>query len=226
MNTPQRTPSSKLSSPRKQAHEAVAIAPRVFLHPPGTRPEGLPPDSILLAQHPGAAFGDGSHPTTRLAARAVDLWCRTRAPRSVLDVGTGTGVLARLARAHGARFVAATDIDPIALDAATCNVALDTSEVEILVADTPPDTWGARFDLVVANILEQPLRTLAPALARALAPGGTLLISGFTPLQTPALKATFAGTGLQYRQEARLDGWALLRFSNETAPTDNSLTTG
>lgn len=191
----------------------VQIAPRVYLHPPGMPPPDMPADAIVLAQHPSAAFGDGSHPTTRLSARAVDLWCRTRLPCSVLDVGTGTGVLARLARAHGSAFVVGTDIDSVALDAARRNAVLDRGTTELMIADTPPDTWGPRFDLVVANILEQPLRTLAPALAAALAPGGTLFISGFTPFQTPALRAAYVNVGLWCRQEARLGEWVLLRFS-------------
>ncbi len=193
----------------------MRIAPRVFLYPPGSPPPGLPPHSVALAQHPGAAFGDGSHPTTRLSARAVDLWCRTRSPHSVLDVGTGTGVLARLARAHGASYVVATDVDPVALDAVRQNCVLDTRGAELIVSDAPPDTWGACFDLVVANILEQPLRAMAPALVRALAPGGTLFISGFTPFQTPALRTVYTDAGLRFRQEARLDEWALLRFSRD-----------
>jgi ribosomal protein L11 methyltransferase len=75
-----------------------------------------------------------------------------------------------------------------------------------------PDHWGARFELVVANILEGPLRELAPNLSRALTPGGVLLLSGFTPLQIPSLKVPFTEHGLSYISESMLDGWALLMF--------------
>ena len=184
----------------------------VFLHPPHRIPNETPAGSILLPQNPGETFGDGTHPTTRLSARAVDYWCRIYKPRSFLDVGTGTGVLARLARAHGVPFVAATDIDPIALRAAQENALLDRSPVPITIVDAAPDFWGARFDLVIANILEATLCDLAPALIAALGPGGTLMISGFTPLQLPALKTVYTGRGVTFEQEARLDEWALLRF--------------
>jgi ribosomal protein L11 methyltransferase len=161
---------------------------------------------------PSTAFGDGSHPTTRLCARAVDLICRQHAPQQVLDVGTGTGVLARLARAHGAAFVVGTDLEPAALTAARANAALDTCPGELLITQQPPDTWGPRFDLVVANILEGVLLALAPSLVAALAPGGRLLLSGFTPAQTPALRAAFTALGLETEVQATLEAWTLLQF--------------
>ncbi|MGZ3687015.1 MAG: 50S ribosomal protein L11 methyltransferase [Bdellovibrionota bacterium] len=168
----------------------------------------LPPDTIALPQFAGEAFGDGSHPTTRLCAGALDLLCRLHRPRSVLDVGTGTGVLARIARARGASFVVGTDIDPSALAAARENIALDRLPGEILISGEMPDFWGPRFDLVVANILEGPLRELAPALSRALVPGGILLLSGFTRLQIPALQTAYSR--LNFISESALEEWALL----------------
>jgi ribosomal protein L11 methyltransferase len=185
----------------------------VALYPAGLAPPDLPPGAIALPTLPSRAFGDGSHPTTRLCARAVDLLCRQRAPAQVLDVGTGTGVLARLARAHGASFVVGTDLDPEAIAAARANAALDAQTVELLLGREGPDAWGPRFDLVVANILEGVLVGLAPALAAALAPGGRLLLSGFTPPQTPALRAAFSAHGLTVENQATLEGWALLQCS-------------
>jgi ribosomal protein L11 methyltransferase len=172
----------------------------------------LPENGIALQQIRGDAFGDGTHPTTRLCAGAVDLYCRQKKPKSVLDVGTGTGVLARIARARDVNFIAATDIDPQALAAAQANADLDHHPTEILITRDMPDHWGARFELVVANILEGPLRELAPNLSRALTPGGVLLLSGFTPLQIPSLKVPFTEQGLSYISESMLDGWALLMF--------------
>jgi ribosomal protein L11 methyltransferase len=142
----------------------------------------------------------------------VDQLCRQRQPEAVLDVGTGTGVLARIARARGATFVIGTDIDADALAAAAANCALDAHAVAIEVCSHPPDHWGPRFDLIVANILEAPLRELAPALGRALAPRGALAISGFTRAQAPALHVHFESVGLQLAGESYLDEWALLVF--------------
>lgn len=190
----------------------LRLSPRVVLYEAGSAPSGIPEGGIALPQIPSAAFGDGTHPTTRLCAGAVDLLGRQRAGLSVLDVGTGTGVLARIARVRDATFVAATDIDPEALNAAQANAALDSHPMEIHFSSSWPDHWGPRFDLVVANILEGPLRELAPSLMRALVPGGALLLSGFTPLQVPVLRVVFEGVGLRFVSESAMGGWALLMF--------------
>jgi ribosomal protein L11 methyltransferase len=163
---------------------------------------------------------------------------------AVLDVGTGTGILARIARARGASFVVGTDIDPTAVACAKAHAELDefgspvgtatdpvgvggstgpgvcateidggTRRANIYFGGEAPDHWGARFDLVVANILEAPLHTLAPALCRALLPGGVLLISGFTRPQAPALRLAYETTGLQSAGDFTLDEWVLLKFA-------------
>jgi ribosomal protein L11 methylase PrmA len=166
-----------------------------------------------------AVFGDGSHPTTRLCAAAVDLLCRQRPGRAVLDVGTGTGILARIARARGAGFVAATDIDPAAVACAKTQAELDGANIHF--GDEAPDFLGARFDLVVANILEASLRSLAPALCRALMPGGVLVISGFMRPQVPALRLVFATAGLESAGDFALDAWVLLKFAAPTHADHN-----
>jgi len=134
-----------------------------------------------------------------------------------LDVGTGTGLLARIARARGAGFVAGTDIDPVALASANAHAALDAHGVEIHFGPEAPDHWGARFDLIVANILEAPLRSLAPALGRASRPGGTLLLSGFTRLQIPVLRTVYEHAGLTCVGHSELEEWTVLTFVRPAA---------
>jgi ribosomal protein L11 methyltransferase len=196
------------------------LAPRVVTVAAGDpRPPGLAEGTLLLFQlpHPDGrfVFGDGSHPTTRLCAAAVDQLCRERQRASVLDVGTGTGVLARIARARGALEISGTDIDAASVELARSNAALDGAQVPIHFGAEPPDHWGARFELVVANILEQPLRDLAAALTAALRPEGLLLISGFTALQAPRLRVVFEARGLRCARDAQLDGWTLLLFDRD-----------
>jgi ribosomal protein L11 methyltransferase len=199
--------------------EVHHVAPRVVVYPLGSRPPALEDGWIALAQLPHVpgspvVFGDGSHATTRLCAAAVDLLCRQRQPEAVLDIGTGAGLLARIARARGARRIVATDIDPFALSCAKAHAELDVSCVGIEFSSQAPDCCGGRFDLVVANILEQPLRLLAPALRSALLPGGILLLSGFTRPQVPALQVLYERTGLTFVRDSHLDGWSLLMFSS------------
>jgi ribosomal protein L11 methyltransferase len=194
------------------------IAPRVTVYPSGSAPPPVGEGWIALAQLPraesSAVFGDGSHATTRLCATAVDMLCRRRQSQAVRDGGTGTGILARIARARGARLIVGTDIDSVAVSCAKAHADLDAHRVEIQFGSEAPDHWGACFDLVVANILEAPLRTLAPALRRALAPGGILLISGFTRLQIPALRVAYESAGLTYIDHFGLDEWAALKLAS------------
>jgi ribosomal protein L11 methyltransferase len=190
----------------------------VVLYPFGSVPPTLAEGWLALAQlapRPGrpAVFGDGSHATTRLCAAAVDLLCRQRQPQTVLDVGTGTGVLARIARARGASRIVGTDIDPEALSSARANSDLDAHPIDIDFSDAAPDQ-GAPFDLVVANILEAPLRSLAPALCRALQPEGILLLSGFTRPQVPALRVLYEKLQLTLVRESILEEWVLLTFTS------------
>jgi ribosomal protein L11 methyltransferase len=201
----------------------LKLAPRIVVYRVGSPPPLVEEGWLALPQLPQEAgatvFGDGSHPTTRLCAGAVDQLCRRRQPKAVLDVGTGTGVLARIARARGAQFVVGTDIDPVALSCAEAHSGLDTHPpgrpgrpVGIHFSHEGPDHWGARFDLVVANILEEPLRHLALPLRRALLPAGVLLLSGFTRLQTPALRLLYEKAGVTFVRESHLDEWSMLMF--------------
>ena len=191
------------------------LSPRVVAHDVGWKPDAPGPEGMLyLAQCNSAehafVFGDGSHPTTRLCAGAVDLLCRERPGMAVLDVGTGTGILARIARARGASLVVGTDIDSAAIEMARVNAAMDEAAPLIHFGGEPPDHWGARFDLVVANILAEPLIELAPALAAAMKPNGGLIVSGFTRAQVPALRCAFEAQRLPLVREAQLAEWTLL----------------
>jgi ribosomal protein L11 methyltransferase len=209
------------------------IAPRVLVYPSGSPAPATEEGWValpLLPSAPGspAVFGDGSHPTTRLCAAALDLLCRQHRARSptlseqrlplypaVLDVGTGTGILARIARARDAGFIVGTDIDPAALSCARAHAQLDHHSRVIEFSSEPPDHWGARFDLVVANILQGPLESLAPALCRALAPEGILLISGFTRPQVPSLRVVYEKAGVTFRGQSILEEWTLLTFASQ-----------
>jgi ribosomal protein L11 methyltransferase len=112
----------------------------------------------------------------------------------------------------------ATDIDPGALACARAHCDLDAHPVPIELSAAAPDHWGARFDLVVANILEEPLRLLAPALSRALSPTGVMLISGFTRLQAPGLHVCFENEGLVLDRDCAAGEWALLWFTSRRLP--------
>ncbi len=145
------------------------------------------PDAISLILDPGMAFGTGSHPTTRLCLewleRTVSAQC------SVLDYGCGSGILAIAAARLGAGQVAGVDIDPQAVEAAYANA--ERNGVSALFADSTLPVAG-EYDLVVANILSNPLRVLAPAICAHVRSGGQLALSGILREQADEIIGIYA----------------------------------
>lgn len=145
------------------------------------------PAAVNLILDPGMAFGTGSHPTTRLCLewleRNVSDGC------SVLDYGCGSGILAIAAARLGAGSVAGVDIDPLAVDAARANA--ERNGVEALFADSAAPVAG-EYDVVVANILSNPLRVLAPAICAHVRSGGRLALSGILREQAEEIIGIYA----------------------------------
>jgi ribosomal protein L11 methyltransferase len=157
---------------------------------------------------PGLAFGTGSHPTTRLCLEWLD---ENVVPAArVLDYGCGSGILGIAAAKLGAGAVDAIDIDPQALDAARANARTN----EVAASYTGPDELApsATFDIVLANILSNPLKLLAPALLTRVAPGGSLVLSGILERQAGDVIATYrhADPALPLEVWRREEGWVCL----------------
>jgi ribosomal protein L11 methyltransferase len=158
------------------------VGRRILIVPPWKR-ETQPGRTTIVVQ-PARAFGTGHHPTTAGALRAVESIVSAHAPRSILDAGTGSGVLAiaaaMLGKRDGAeRDIIATDIDPTALDNARANARLNGVEKSIRFSSVPLASIHRHFDLIMANILSHTLIELAPHLKRIVAPGGRLILGGF-----------------------------------------------
>jgi ribosomal protein L11 methyltransferase len=182
-------------------------AGRFFVHTP-THYKDRPADAVCFEVDAGLAFGTGQHATTAGCLAALDRLEREgKSFTNIADIGTGTGLLAFAAQAlwPEAKTIA-TDIDPVAIDvsrdnAAINGVTLGHGEGELLLAvadgtDSALLTARAPFDLLIANILAGPLIELAPAFAKATAPGGTIILAGLLDTQADAVVEAYGALGM------------------------------
>lgn len=190
-------------------------AGRFVVHPAGT-PAAELPEGVRVQIDAGLAFGSGAHPTTQGCLMLLDeALRRTRRPRRILDLGCGTGVLGiAAAKAVPARVVLA-DNDPVAVRIAQENALINRvgGRVQAVLSEGLRHPLARRrglFDLVMANILADPLCMMARDVSRVLAPGGAAILSGLIGPQAPRVAATFHAAGLPLRRRLDLGAWATL----------------
>jgi ribosomal protein L11 methyltransferase len=179
------------------------------------------PGDIVLRIDPGMAFGTGGHETTRLCLELLEqimTGMHHAAPPSVLDLGTGSGILAMAAARLGARRVCAVDIDPIAIDVASHNIAANDMAQLIETATTPLETLTDCFDIILANILAEELVRLSSHLIDRLAPEGTLVLSGILSEKEYLVRDGFASSSLEYQTTRQQGEWVALIYRKGDAP--------
>ena len=173
------------------------------------------PNKLKIEIEAALAFGTGHHGTTRGCLLLLDHVLKHARPKRVLDLGTGTGVLGIAAAKALHRAVLASDIDPPSVRVAAENAALNEvgNHVRVIRATgfAAPDFGRCGpFDLVLANILANPLRQLAGPMTRHLAPGARVILSGLLTHQAPAVIAAYRARGLVPLRHLRIEGWSSL----------------
>jgi len=182
--------------------EPIRISERLWIVP--TWHQAPDPQALTLILDPGLAFGTGSHPTTRLCLQWLEE--HIHEGDSVLDYGCGSGILTIAAKRLGAGRVVGVDLDPQAVGAARDNASANLVAAEFFLPDA---LTAGRFDVLVANILTNPLKALMPLLAARVRPGGHIALSGILTDQAEAVMAIYA-TAFAMRLWQEEEGWVCL----------------
>lgn len=182
--------------------DPIPISSRLWIIP--TWHTAPMPDAINLILDPGLAFGTGSHPTTRLCLQWLDE--NIKGGENVLDYGCGSGILAIAAIKLGAKRAIGTDIDPQAIQASRDNASQNQVSAEFYLPDAMP---AFQADILVANILTNPLKVLAPALASAVASGGRIVLSGILAEQAEDVLAIYR-EWFDIQTSGQDEGWVRL----------------
>lgn len=171
------------------------------------------PEAVNIILDPGLAFGSGTHPTTRLCLE----WLDANSPQGqeVVDYGCGSGILALAALKLGASHVVGTDNDAQALDASRDNARRNGLPDDALDLYQPEDQPDTRCDLMLANILAQPLMSLAPTLAGQVRPGGQIVLSGILSSQADSISDRYA-RWFHMQSPTEQEGWICLTGTRHT----------
>ena len=175
----------------------------------------VPPNKLGIEIEAALAFGTGHHGTTRGCLLLLDHVLKAQSPRRVLDLGTGTGVLAIAAAKALHRFVLASDIDPLSVRVARDNARLNgtgdwVQTIRATGFSAPQFADHGPFDLVLANILANPLRQMATSMAKHLAPSALVILSGLLPHQAGGVIAAYRARGLLLKRHLQIEGWSSL----------------
>lgn len=202
------------------AHSLEGLKPvrvgRVVVHGSHDR-EAVAAHEIGIEIEAAQAFGTGHHGTTAGCLDHIQQIVKQRAPARILDLGTGSGVLAFAAAKLIGRKVLATDIDPVAIAVARENARLNGCADLIEFAVAPGFTsaaiaTAAPFDMIIANILAGPLMQLAPQMRAASLPGADIVLSGILDRQAARVCASYVTSGFAFQKRSSREGWTTLHF--------------
>ncbi len=209
---PLEVPAENWATAWRKFHRPVKVGPRSWIHPPWEIPDHVKGDALVCID-PGMAFGTGSHATTALCLERIDELLGKTPGADLLDIGTGSGILALLAVKLGAGArVVGTENDPLSITVAKENaerngLAADRITWRLKSPDELEPPYDAPYGIVVANILLNTLTALAPQIAAKVAPGGRLVLSGLLSQQGGLAEQAYEQQGLRRAGRREREGW-------------------
>ncbi len=197
----------------KKHFKPFAIVPGLIISPTWEKYEKAPGE-LLIEMDPGMAFGTGHHATTSLSLKCIkEVLASSDTDQSLLDVGTGTGILGMAAVLFGAGEVLGIDNDPDAVAAAKENVVCNRLQESMQVTLAPLSTLEGNYSVVVANILHDVLLKMSADLTRLTADNGVLILSGIlVGEQVKSVVTLFTGAGFHLKKEEVSGEWVVLMF--------------
>jgi ribosomal protein L11 methyltransferase len=197
----------------KQGFPPFDVGRRLCVRTPWSPP---PSDRLDVQIQPAMAFGTGQHASTVGCLLAIeDAFDHEPAPSSVLDVGTGSGILAIAAARLGARRVLAIDVDPVAIEAAGANVSRNEVEAIVTLRCGPVEAADGRYSLVVANLHADLLRAMFEAFAGHAEARGRCIASGLLDADVGSVRRAAAASGWRLEAQRSLEGWTTLTLRRE-----------
>jgi ribosomal protein L11 methyltransferase len=176
-------------------------------------------NDVVIEMDPGMAFGTGTHPTTRMCLERVEALVGRSDPaiRSMLDVGTGSGIVSIAAAKLGVERIVAIDIDPTALSCARKNAGINRVTHRVAVGDERLEEIGEQFDLIIANILSEILLKLRRDLLKRLSARGILVLSGILAQDAHKLENAFSSKKYRLLDSVLQGEWACLVLQKQLA---------
>jgi ribosomal protein L11 methyltransferase len=212
----------------KSFNRPVRVGSRVLLTPPDRHPV-IGGSDIAVMLRPGASFGCGQHPTTRLAIKGIEYALNTLricdgiSNATLLDIGTGSGVLAICALKMGIHRAMGTDMDPCAIAEAGENARINGLSHRFTVLDMPVEEINGQFHLIAANLRYPTLAGLRPYIAAHIPGNGAAILSGIREEEADEIKRIYAGLNLECRWERTENRWAGLVLVKQAPPALNQL---
>jgi len=198
----------------------VRIATHVVIMPAGHSYQPAP-DDVVIQIKSGAAFGGGRHPTTRLAVKAIEYVLKIMSPDglnqrcSVLDIGTGSGILAIAAVCLGVKRGLGIDIDPCAIAEARDNIALNHLQGQLVISDRDVDSFDQAFSMVIANLRYPSLKFFYPQILKLTDTNGWVVLSGFRPHERDDLMDLYTAKKFECIWTADELDWSAIAFKRK-----------
>jgi ribosomal protein L11 methyltransferase len=212
----------------KSFNRPVRVGSQVILTPPDRHPV-LNGSDIAVTLRPGASFGCGQHSTTRLAIQGIEYALKTLRicdgipNATLLDIGTGSGVLAICALKMGIHIAIGTDMDPCAIAEAGENAKINGLSHRFTVLDIPAEEINEQFHLIAANLRYPSLARLCPYIASHIPENGAAILSGIREEEADEIKSIYAGLNLDCRWEKRENRWAGLVLVKQAPALNQSI---